>query len=238
MKFDVIRNIDLVDEKSWNDTLFITIDVDWAADEVIAYTADLLEKADKPATWFITHDTPLLARLRENPKFALAIHPNFNPLLEGSDSHGKNAREVLERMMKLVPEATSVRSHSMTQSSPLLSLFSELGLSHDANHFIPFQSNGALKPWRFWDGKLTRVPYFWEDDVACLYNTGFDLKPLVMGDGVKVFDFHPIHVFLNTENMQRYEDTRASHQHAGVLSEHRNRDAEGACTALTQLLEM
>lgn len=42
-----------------------------------------------------------------------------------------------------------------------------------------------------------------------------------MGKGVKVFDFHPIHIFLNTEDIQRYERTRLIHQDAQALLEHR-----------------
>ncbi len=68
----------------WSDTVFLTFDVDWACDEVFADTIDLVEQADVCATWFITHGTPLLERLRENPKFGLGIHPNFNNILAGN----------------------------------------------------------------------------------------------------------------------------------------------------------
>ena len=29
--------------------------------------------------------------------------------------------------------------------------------------------------------------------------------------GIKVFDFHPIHIFLNTEHLDRYEKSREWH---------------------------
>lgn len=44
--------------------LYLTFDVDWACDEVLADTIDLVEEADVCATCFVTHDAPLLKRLR------------------------------------------------------------------------------------------------------------------------------------------------------------------------------
>ena len=35
-----------------------------------------------------------------------------------------------------------------------------------------------------------------------------DLKKYLNYKGLKVFDFHPIHIFLNSENMERYNSAR------------------------------
>ena len=58
----------------------------------------------------------------------------------------------------------------MTQSSGLLALFKDMGLTYDANHFVPVQTGIELKPWKLWND-LIRVPYFWEDDVHVLYDS-------------------------------------------------------------------
>lgn len=213
------------DPFSWSGKVFLTFDLDWAHDDVVLDTIDLLETADVSATWFVTHDTPVLARLRKNPRFELGIHPNFNWLLAGDPRNGKDPKEVVRQMMDLVPEAKCVRSHSMAQSSGLLDVFASVGLTHDVNHFIPASVGADLVPWTLWNG-MTRVPYFWEDDIACLYESKGLKEPSVMdasktGKGVKVFDFHPIHIFLNTEDIQRYERTRPIHQNPHVLLEHR-----------------
>ena len=44
----------------YNDKIFITFDIDWAADDVIAYCLNLLEKNDIKATFFVTHETKML----------------------------------------------------------------------------------------------------------------------------------------------------------------------------------
>jgi hypothetical protein len=227
------------DPASWSGKLFLTIDVDWAHDDVILDTIDLLEAEGVSATWFVTHDSPVLAHLRRNPQFELGIHPNFNWLLAGDPRNGKDAREVVSRMMDLVPDAKCVRSHSMTQSSYLLDVFSSAGLTHDVNHFVPASVGAELRPWTLWNG-MTRVPYFWEDDIACIYEAKGIMEPTVFdaartGTGVKVFDFHPIHVFLNTEDLERYERTRQLHRAPRELLQERH-PGYGARSRLQELL--
>ena len=203
----MISSINPIDDTTWQSP-FITIDVDWAHDIVLADTIDLLEKNESKATFFITHDTPLLDRLRSNKNFELGIHPNFNLLLDGNDSNGRSAEEVVDRLLNIVPEAKSIRSHSMLQNSRLLDLFYEKGLKYDCNHYIPEQTNIILKPWILWN-KLIRIPYFWEDDIYCMYDNNSSVKSLFKRKDLKVFDFHPINIFLNTENMDRYEKSRS-----------------------------
>ena len=55
------------------------------------------------------------------------------------------------------------------------------------------------------------------------------------GDGVKVFDFHPIHIFLNTECISRYERTRKIHQYASTLL-HQRYQGYGARNMLKEIL--
>lgn len=214
--------------------IYLTFDIDWACDDVLADTIDLVEKANVTATWFITHNTPLLARLRANQKFELGVHPNFNYLLEGNPKNGRDAEEVIDRVLRIVPEAKAIRCHSMTQNSKLSQLFVDKGFTHDCNHLIPEQSDISLKPWRLWNG-LIKVPHFWEDDAVCIYEVNTPVQELMSRGGLKVFDFHPIHIFLNTEKLERYERTRAFHRNSGELIKHRYA-GEGTRTALKTLL--
>lgn len=216
------------------DQLGLTFDLDWACDAVIEDTIDLVDASGLPATWFVTHDTPLLERLRSNPRYELGIHPNFNPFL-----HGKQERpiaSVLDELLAIVPEAKSVRSHSMVQSSRLMDLFAKRGLRFDCNHFVPEQSLIELRPWKLWNG-LIKVPHFWEDDATCLYEENTPIQSLVQRRGLKIFDFHPIHVYLNTEDLARYEDSRPFHSDAERLRRYRY-DGTGTRTFLLQLLEL
>jgi hypothetical protein len=208
--FAKLSSIIVDDPTTWRDKIFITLDVDWAHDEVLKYSIDILEEYDVQATWFITHETKILGRLRENPNFELGVHPNFNHLLQSSCNSVGSAEEILREILNIVPNATSVRSHSMLQSTQLLDIFSRLGLTHDANHFIPFHSGVQMKPWKLWNG-MVRVPYSWEDDIHCMYRLQDSIREYVELEGLKVFDFHPTHIYLNSSTLHAYESSRAFH---------------------------
>jgi hypothetical protein len=58
----------------------LTIDTDWAPDCTIDFMAEQLIARQVRATWFVTHMSPAIARLKQYPKlFELGIHPNFSP---------------------------------------------------------------------------------------------------------------------------------------------------------------
>lgn len=213
--FGCIGSIDPDREDTWRGRIFVTVDVDWASDAVLAHTAELLARIGVAATFFVTHDTPVLRDIRSHPRFELGIHPNFNDLLTGSEAHAGDARSKIAALLDVVPEARCVRSHSMTQSSRLLETFSAFGLTHDCNHFVPSFTGIVLVPYRHWNG-MVRVPYFWEHDVALLYRDGMqremNIRAAARAAGLRVFDFHPIHVALNTPTMEYYEATRAVHR--------------------------
>jgi hypothetical protein len=234
--FGKISDILPEDPETWESRFFLTFDIDWANDIVLSDSIDLVEKADISATWFVTHDTPLLNRLRANPKFELGIHPNFNFLLNGDSRNGSNAEEVIDRLLYVVPEAKSVRSHSMTQSSHLLQLFVDRGLYHDCNHYIPRNSRIKLAPWRYWLKGAIKVPYFWEDDLACYDQMKTPFQDFLHTPGLRVFDFHPIHVFLNTDNLEQYYAAKSFITKTQELLKFRSNNDDGSRTSLLQLI--
>jgi len=77
-------------------------------------------------------------------------------------------------------------------------------MKYDLNHFIPVSSKIVLKPWYFFDNKLIKVPCFWEDDIHCMYNWDWHVEKYLSYKGIKVFNFHPIHIHLNTNNIEHY----------------------------------
>ena len=101
------------------DDVLVTLDVDWAPDCVIDAVAALLIDANVRATWFITHESPALDRLRQRPDlFELGIHPNFFP----GSTHGTDPKEILRHCMSLVPEAKSIRTHGLYQSGQIFEI--------------------------------------------------------------------------------------------------------------------
>ena len=220
---------------TWDGRTFLTLDLDWAHDEVIDHAIDIVEQAGVPATWFVTHQTSRIDRLRANPLFELGIHPNFVPLLNGDPVKGKDAYEVLERLFELVPEAKAVRSHSLVQSSRLLQMFEEVGLTHECNDFIPLSSGMTIKPWEDFF-RVIRVPYFWSDDFHSLGLIPQNLEEISRLPGMLGFTFHPIHIYLNTDTMARYENAREDFRDIDRLEAHRNLQGRGIANILMEML--
>lgn len=233
--FGLISQIDAQNSTTWLGKVFVTFDIDWACDEVLEYCIDLVEAADVPATWFVTHDTKLLARLRKNQKFELGVHPNFNNLLSGAEASGKNAEDTLKDILKIVPEACSIRSHSLVQSERLVDMFIDHGLNYISNFYIPLAENSVLVPWRLWGG-VTAVPHCWQDNVSMRVSGHITAPELSERRNILVLDFHPIHVFLNSDSVDRYEAARPYFLTPSSLVEFRNRRALGACDVLKGVL--
>jgi Polysaccharide deacetylase len=186
----------------------ITFDVDWAPDFVIDFVATRLIETGIRATWFVTHASSAIERLREHPDlFELGIHPNFLP----HSTHGSTPVGVLRHCMDLVPEAVSIRTHSLVQSTPLLAMILEqTPITFDVSLFLPHVS--SLQPFRYhWAQRcLLRVPYFWEDDLEMERPAPqWEVRSLLADNGgLKVFNFHPIHVYLNSSSMDAYVELR------------------------------
>lgn len=180
------------------DATLITLDIDWAPDFAIDVTARLLADLGVRATWLVTHASPAVRRLADRPElFELGIHPNFG---HGS-SHGASPEAVLDHCLALVPDARTVRTHSLVQSTPLLDLIlARTTIEADLSIFLPYATNIRLVPYTRHGRTIFRVPYLWEDDYEFAQPTpdwGASAR-LVGRPGVRVFNFHPIHVYLNS----------------------------------------
>ncbi|MEQ8320941.1 MAG: hypothetical protein RH946_11790 [Rhodospirillales bacterium] len=203
--------------------IYLTLDIDWAPDPVLIDTLEFLESRQWKATWFATHETPFLDMLRNTGGHEIGIHPNFNPLLKG-EQPGESVDTIVDRCLSIVPEATSVRSHSLTQSSQVIGLFSRKGVTHEVNTFIPYEAFPIQKPWADGDN-LVRVPFGWADD---LYFSGehsilpgglSDIKPLC------VLCLHPIHIFMNTHSPGFYDVFKPNYHDAAALRIKRRPDS-------------
>ena len=234
-EFGVISSIDVEVPSTWENRTFLTFDVDWAHDDVIADTINLVERVDVAATWFITHDTKLIGRLRENPKFEIGLHPNFNELLTGNVTKGESAISIFQRLKKIAPFATAVRSHSLVQSERLVDIFHENGCSHISNFFIPEDTIDKLAPWKLWDN-ITAIPHCWQDNVSMRTNENIQPPRKQSANTIRVVDFHPIHIFVNSEKMQHYERVRPWFQVPEELIAYRNHDIIGTRDILKGLI--
>lgn len=212
--------------------LAFSCDIDWAPEEVIEDTFNLFELFNVKCTVFSTHHSNIISKSNRN-LFEIAIHPNFNDILNGKSN--KSFEDVLDEIIEIHPDAKGIRTHTLMQSVVMLQKFADKRLIYESNNFMPYHSD--LKPFKLWNG-LVRIPYNWEDDVHWAYGYSFDDHKInIDTDGLAVFDFHPIHIFLNTENKYRYNEAKKHYNDSQKLLELRNKEVPGTRDLLIQLLK-
>lgn len=237
-KSSFIKNIQPEIKNTWSNNIFITFDIDWAHDEIINDTYELIKKKNRnlKTTWFSTHKSKQILKISKDPNIEIGIHPNYNGLFNKDFSNGSSSYEVIKRCLKLNPKCSSIRSHSLTNSERLLDQLKENGLSHICNNFIPYSSKIVIKPYKIWDN-LIIVPHCWQDNVSLRMQNGIPLGSNNKESNLLVYDFHPIHVFLNTESLERYEKTRLLHNKPNELIKHRY-NGYGIRNQLIDLIKM
>jgi len=204
------KDIDVKNKTTWSGKKIISIDIDWATDDVLLETIELLERLKVKATFFVTHHTCLLRRIKDNEFFEIGIHPNFNELFN-LHSNNNSAKDIVNSLLKIVPDCYLSRSHSLTTSSFLHNIYRDCGIKILSNYSM-FASD-EIKPFEHLDGIL-EVPIYLHDD-ALLYrkSNGFESFDFFSqlnkkSKGIKVFGFHPIHLFLNTKDLKHYKESK------------------------------
>lgn len=207
--------------------LCITLDLDWAGDEILRPVVEMLREAGAKATFFATHRSDVLAGL-DAGQFEVGLHPNFNN--SGGDLVGPT-----EELKAIYPRARGGRSHSLLNSSHVLQGYLRSGLVYESNLFLPMHE--SLRPVARIKG-LVSIPIYWCDDVHFSRYDSFDLGDLRLETpGLKVLDFHPMHVFMNTSGVTHYESYRRHYQEPERLAEFVNREGRGVGTLFAALLE-
>jgi hypothetical protein len=185
--------------------IVITLDTDWAPDYILENCFDLLVENGIKATVFATNQSRVLEGLDKN-LFEIGLHPKFSDFLD--------VEEEISRSRSVFPNAVSLRSHSLCHSSRFLPIFSKMGIRITSNYlaFLVQHLKPILQPFG-----LVEYPIYFMDDAYILMHQGKDKYQLsslnLDSPGIKVFAFHPIHIFLNTESMNRYEKSKNHNSH-------------------------
>lgn len=184
--------------------IIFSCDIDWSSERVIEDTIGLFEKYQIKCTLFVTHKSKSIDLCNRN-LFEIGIHPNFNEnIVKGV---GLPAHENVKNLIRFYPEAKGVRSHSITSSGPLLEIFKKNGLKYESNQFVPYSKN--IKPYKCWN-EMTIIPYNFEDDVHYTFGKSFDFSLIKEFRSAEylIMDFHPIHIYLNSDCKETYIKAR------------------------------
>lgn len=182
----------------------LTGDQDWAAEWALSIQVEAAAEAGVPLHIFSTNHSAVLTSKRQG--LTMGIHPNFLP----NSSHGSTPKRVVEHCKQLVPDSTTARCHAFAESTAALQALASAGITADSgfcSHLQPW-----LTPTRHFTG-IIRLPVFLEDDVlmglsSCRIPRLVDLEPHLVTPGLKIFNFHPAHVGLNSANLADYDRHR------------------------------
>lgn len=177
------------------------MDTDWCPEEVLRYSLALFEEHALRCTVFATGRYETL-RHCDASRIEIGLHPNFNDMT--SDGHEAKLRE----LCNMYPQARGVASHAMMSSTPLLHLFKQCGMKYDRN-LLRYKDSSAAAFYYF--NGLLRLPIFWEDDIWFTDEPGVPFTAGLLADESHraVFNFHPIHLYLNTESQPHYQSFKA-----------------------------
>ncbi|MCA9578859.1 MAG: hypothetical protein R3B40_01590 [Polyangiales bacterium] len=213
----------------------ISFDIDWAHPEVLADTVRLVESRGLSCTFFCTHEGI------ELPGHERALHPNYRlggdtmRAYDGPPDDERIFRHVVARTKSFCPEAVGARSHCLFYDSSLMAVYAEQGIEYDSTYALPMAS--GLEPvWKERD--IVEMPIYYMDHIDMMGGlTGFDIRGLPLSQpGLKVFDFHPIHVFMNTPSEAFYAENRAYQRDPDALLARRYQ-GKGVRTIFEQLLD-
>lgn len=208
--------------------IFLTFDMDWANDGVLEDFLTLIESNDLTGTLYVTHETDVLNKMKEC-HLELGIHPNYNRLLMGEDP-GENYSNILKNIKKIIPDAITVRSHALTSSSIIVSQYKNFGIRYDLNTIIPAYKGLHIKPYKApAEPSVLVLPFIFEDDVYLAQQEHQNMEFFLSDEFVapRIFNFHPIHLFLNTDRISTYENARPYFGDYNRLKERINKDNFG-----------
>ena len=177
----------------------LTFDTDWVHQDAVEYVVSLLDKYNHRGTFFATNEYRVFKE--SSFKHEVGIHPSFNQLLSEGDS---NYKSILDHLFNMYPQARGIRSHSLTTSSLILDYSHKLGLLYDSNQYHP--SGGEI----FLDySKLYRFTHNYVDLGHLIDGTKLSLESINFSiEYLNIFDFHPIHIYLNTPDLKFYESVK------------------------------
>ncbi len=197
----------------------LSFDTDWQDGEILKVTLDLLKTHQVKATFFMTGKTKLKIRGHE-----LAIHPYFE---------GKNSfQSTINKLLTMFPQAKGLRSHHLHIDYDILSYLETKKFLYDSNYLMYLQEN--IRAFRI--NNFYELPIYYMDfyQILTTKNPQFKLAYLKLNrPGLKILAFHPIHVYLNTHNLNDYLQYKRDKDHT---AHYINRNQLGIQTLFLELL--
>lgn len=178
-----------------------TTDLDWAPEEAIKKTLDVLIGNELKPTVFVTHQSKVIEEYAN--KIDLGIHPNF---IQPS-SQGENPEAIVDTLENIVPNTKVFRCHRWFSSNDVYDLLKKRGFEYESNLCTNMD---LAEPFLHRSGMIS-FPTFFEDGAYIADHNRFDFEKeqkLFLQNGLKIINMHPMHYALNTPFFQYTRDIK------------------------------
>jgi hypothetical protein len=170
-----------------------SMDTDWCTAETIRYVFDHIVDSRLALTMFCTDNYPVLS---ERPRTEIALHYNME-----NGGFEQSFKYIAEQF----PEARGSRGHSLAFSERLRPVFRERRIAYDSSYLMYCLPH--IRPFLIGRG-LWEYPIYFMDmfHMEMAMNNGPEApaKGELALSGLKVLDFHPVHLLLNTPTFEFY----------------------------------
>jgi hypothetical protein len=186
---------------------FLSMDLDWCPDWILEKA--LYDLEDIPLTIFMTNYSRWIeSKISDGAKWSLGLHPNF----ESGSSHGQDPDAIFEFLLNQFPLAISWRAHSLLNSNRVLESFAKnRQLTVVSNRYDPYFKLPCPGNEEFFLKNYLDLPIHFEDDLAMVDDPYFQrsrnlLKSEEKKHELVTVSFHPIHIYLNSSDMEIYNN--------------------------------
>ncbi|MBI3271857.1 MAG: hypothetical protein HYZ53_22890 [Planctomycetes bacterium] len=191
----------------------LTFDLQDCPEPLIQHALGLCDRVPGKLTFFCSHKSALLGD--RSPRWEVALLPCVEP--------GEDPAAAVKRVAAELPMAAGLRAAGFLHGERVMEALSSCGLRYASNTTPLYQS--PLAPYALpWGGY--ELPVFYVDTLDFLHaehwpgsTPAFDptlLHRASKPGSLYIFDFHPVHLLLNTPNLAFYLANKA--QVAGLVT--------------------
>ena len=177
------------------DTICLTFDIDFAPDYMIKHTLTLLKKFNVKATFFATHNSPIVKKIAQDSQFELGTHIYVGP----GSTQGTDIGEIIKDFRRVYPKVLGNRFHILHYSYRDLAKLGDYSYLYDVST-LRFNTPYLLPSFHK-DINLILLTYSWEDGICENARFPMSLSSIDLNSpGMKIINFHPMNIFINGSN--------------------------------------
>jgi hypothetical protein len=205
------------------DDVVFTMDTDWSPPEVVDYAFS--ELIDSRLAWTV-FCTDFYSSVQARNRTEMALHYNVE---------GVGFEASFRAIAKKVPGAQGARGHSLAFSERLRPVYRDLGIVYDSSYLMV--GLDSIHPFQIARNVWELPLYFMDTFFLEFYEGNFSCSPSrqqLGSPGLKILDFHPVHLVLNTPSIEYYNANKSNYHSLRALLSRRYK-GRGVCSMFGEI---